>query len=551
MKKFKFKIAYKITLMFGIITINFIVFASIIYSNIRKNKNLTSYITNVSIASKNSLNELYVLVYNSRTLTRNWIYIDQKENTPDKIELQNIIKVKFPELRSKLEVLKQNWSQNDRDAYDVITVKIADTLFEREKFVMEQLNNFNAYTDPLVAFNIYPLVDETGEITILTNDILTTIKRINESLTSKEFEDIESLHQSFDRSIRLTIMIGIFILIFTIAVSIVFFRNIVYPVQYVHKELVNMGLGILSKKEMNVRNDEIGDMINALVNLTNGLLKTQTFSTEIAKGNYSAEYTPLSNQDGLGNSLIDLRNNLENAIKEAEERRRSEQIHNWITQGLATFSEILRQYNSDFDILGKTIMRNLVEYLKINQGGLFVLNEDVKTEIHLELIAVYAYNRDKMMVKKVLPGEGLVGACFAEKHTLHLTEIPNSYLTITSGLGKSNPKNILIVPLKIEEKVLGVLELASFNKFEPHEINFVEKIGESIAITIQNVRTSNETSRLLNSITQQTEAMKSQEEEMRQNMEELLATQEEAQRREEELVNALHEAQDEIRKLKS
>lgn len=120
-----------------------------------------------------------------------------------------------------------------------------------------------------------------------------------------------------------------------------------------------------------------------------------------------------------------------------------------------------------------------------------------------------------------------------------LTEIPDDYLEITSGLGESEPGCILLVPLKLENSVLGVVEIASFSAFTDHEIDFVEKLGESIASTLTSVRINQQTSELLKKSQIQAAEMAEQEEEMRQNMEELQATQEESTRREKEISNIL------------
>jgi methyl-accepting chemotaxis protein len=179
----------------------------------------------------------------------------------------------------------------------------------------------------------------------------------------------------------------------------------------------------------------------------------------------------------------------------------------------------------------------LVEYLNANQGGLFVYNDEDPDYIHFELASAFAYNRQKFLKKEIIWGEGLIGACAIEKQTIYYTEIPENYIQITSGLGESRPRSLLIVPLMIEEKVLGIIELASFSEIEQFQIEFVEKIAQSIASTLTTVRTNIKTASLLAKTQQQAEEMSAQEEEMRQNMEELQATQEEAARKSAEMQN--------------
>jgi PAS domain S-box-containing protein len=180
--------------------------------------------------------------------------------------------------------------------------------------------------------------------------------------------------------------------------------------------------------------------------------------------------------------------------------------------------------------LGYNVMSNLIEYLKVNQGALFVLNDDNDDDPFFFLVTAIAYGRDKFLKKEIRVGEGLVGRCIFEKKTIYLTDVPDDYIKITSGLGTANPNCVLIVPCTLNDQVYGIIELAAFTPLKPYEIEFVEKLGESIASTISSVRISEKTTKLLRASQVQSEELAAQEEELRQNLEEMETTQEDLKR---------------------
>ena len=285
-------------------------------------------------------------------------------------------------------------------------------------------------------------------------------------------------------------------------------------------------------------NTETARVMRRLAGLAGSFEGIAAFAEQVGKGNLNVEYRLLGENDTLGKAMLGMRANLLKAEEEMEKSRRSGEQRNWATQGLAKFAEILRKDNDNLETLSYNIIVNLVKYVGANQGGLFIMNEDEQV---LEMKACFAFDRKKFADMRIPPGEGLVGACYWEGDMIYMTDIPKTYINITSGLGDSTPTALVICPMKVNDEIYGVIELASFKEFEPHQLEFVQKVCESIASTIGAVKVNIRTNALLEQSRFQAEEMANQEEELRQNMEEMQATQEEMYRREAELNETLEQ----------
>ena len=328
----------------------------------------------------------------------------------------------------------------------------------------------------------------------------------------------------------LIVLIGLSLLIYFIISKLV-----VQRVENIKKAIGDLAKGKIIDKLIITSNDEIGIVNRALNKLGKKFADLSNFANQIGQGNNDFDLEDVHEDDILSNSLISMKNNIVEANRTEEIRIAEDEKRNWATSGYAKFGDILRQNSEDIDVLSDIIVKELVRYLNANQAALFIVNED-EGDTFLELDAAYAYDRKKFTDKKIDIGEGLVGTCAIEKQTIYLTDIPTDYINITSGLGEAPPRSVLIVPLKIEEDIFGVLEIASFDEFEAYKIEFVEQVGESIASTLKSLRVAKRTIKLLSQSQEQAEMLHSQEEEMRQNMEELQTTQEEMQRKQQAFI---------------
>lgn len=260
--------------------------------------------------------------------------------------------------------------------------------------------------------------------------------------------------------------------------------------------------------------------------------KASGFISSLTDGNYQVEWDGLNdgnrklNEATLAGNLLALRDKLKH-VKLEDERR------NWVNEGLAAFSEIIRSHQQNVETLCEQSTTYMVRYLNAQQAGLFVL-EGENDDQYLKLASCYAFNRKKHIDKRINIGEGLIGQTYLEGDTIRLTQIPQGYTHITSGLGEATPRYLAIVPFKYDQKIPAIIEISAFHDLEEHQLQFLERAGEHLASAIVSSQNTVKMRELLDSASQNEEQMRQREEELRQNMEELQATQEQLLRQQRE-----------------
>ncbi|HOX82191.1 MAG TPA: GAF domain-containing protein [Chryseolinea sp.] len=264
------------------------------------------------------------------------------------------------------------------------------------------------------------------------------------------------------------------------------------------------------------------------------------FIMAMSRGEYDVTWNGLNDENRslnkvtLAGNLIDMREKLKQVKLEDDQR-------NWVNEGLAKFSEIVRNNQENSQELAERCVSFLTKYLYAQQSSLFVLEGEGEDQ-YLKQAACYAFDRKKWIEKKIDIGSGLVGQAFLEGEVVALKKIPKEYIKITSGLGDATPSHLIIVPLKSDVHTVAMIEIASFSFFEDHQIGFLKKAGEFLASAILNSKTTHKMKYLLDQSRINEESMRQREEEMRQNMEELQATQEELIRKEREMQKRFKES---------
>ncbi|MFZ6002115.1 MAG: CHASE3 domain-containing protein [Bacteroidota bacterium] len=356
-----------------------------------------------------------------------------------------------------------------------------------------------------------------------------------------EFED--ELHQTalsnYNAAVRNNLILQISIVLLGLPALYIFISRI-------HRER-NARKGLLKNMEENDRSFVFNPGTQAIATedeIIHGSIRNvrqaSDFIRRIADGQYDVNWDGLAdknaklNNDTLAGNLIHLRDQLKK-MKQSDDQR------NWVNEGLAQFSEMVRNYQSRPEQLPDQCVSFFAKYLKAQQCSLFVLEGEDHSQ-HLKLAACYAFERKKFVNKVIEIGNGLVGQAFLEGEIVHMKKIPEGYIKITSGLGGATPGYLVIAPLKYDQRTVAVVEIASFHQFENYQLDFLKKAGEFLASAILNTQNTHKMASLLEQAKITEESMRQREEEMRQNMEELQATQEELVRKEREMQARLAEA---------
>lgn len=241
----------------------------------------------------------------------------------------------------------------------------------------------------------------------------------------------------------------------------------------------------------------------------------------ISKGDLGYSVDSANLNSGLKNALEDMQKYLVSVNKREKERR-------YISSAIAEINELIRPIN-EIRALTDEVIKFLVNKIEIAvQGAFYLVVDDYEAQKTLKLASIYAFNRKKHINSTQKFTDGLIGQAALERELIHLTEIPEGYISITSGLiGHRKPNSIVLLPLINVDEVNGVIELASAGKFTELQLRLISELGEIIARSIDHVKANEKTMLLLRDSEKMSAELVEQKIKLEENAQQMIATQEE------------------------
>jgi CheY-like chemotaxis protein/HAMP domain-containing protein/signal transduction histidine kinase len=259
---------------------------------------------------------------------------------------------------------------------------------------------------------------------------------------------------------------------------------------------------------------DLTDNVNGLAaNLTNQVRAIADVATAVTKGDLTRNV-----QVEAKGEVAELKDNVNEMIRNLRETTRQNADQDWLKTNLAKFTRLL-QGQRDLAAVSQMVLSELAPLINAQHGVFYMMDESQSESPRLKLLSAYAYNENISSEWRL--GEGLIGQCAYEKKRILLTDVPNGYVAITSGLGAAAPLNIIVLPIVFESRVKAVVEMASFTLYSAIHQTFLDQLAESIGIVLNTIEANMRTEELLKQSQSLAQELQSQQEELRQTNEEL------------------------------
>ncbi|MBS1962378.1 MAG: HAMP domain-containing protein [Bdellovibrionales bacterium] len=239
---------------------------------------------------------------------------------------------------------------------------------------------------------------------------------------------------------------------------------------------------------------ELTDNVNQLAgNLTSQVRAIADVSTAVTKG----DLTRSINVEAQG-EVLQLKDNINQMIANLKDTTNKNQEQDWLKTNLAKFSGMMQGQRNIVSV-AQLIMSELTPLVDAHHGGFFMLetSEKDKHEQVLNLIASYGFTSRRNLSNSYRMKESIIGQCAFEKKRILISDVPEGFIHIQTGLGEAPPRNIVVLPVTFEGEIKAVIELASFKSFSQNQLSFLGQLMDSIGVILNMISSSMRTEELL------------------------------------------------------
>jgi CheY-like chemotaxis protein/HAMP domain-containing protein len=348
--------------------------------------------------------------------------------------------------------------------------------------------------------------DEWWDASTASINILKEVEDFSTELITREATEQLSLANGI---VLRNIAIALIIMLAIIAMVMFTLRSIIEAIGNIRAAADRMAQGEVGELVTITTNDEIGALARSFNDMIGATRNFSEIANTIGKGDYSPIVAIRGSSDTLGIALRNMKDSLQTLSRENEMR-------NWLLTGNSELNDSLRG-EKDVRALAQDVIIQLVNYMQGLIGAIYLAENG-----SLELTGMYAFDYREGSPKRFNPGEGLVGQAAIEKKSIVFNNIPENYIRINSGLGNAVPRSIIVFPFLMDGEVKGVVEIGSASEFSALHMQFLDMVGENIAIAFNAAQSRQKLKELLEETQRQAEELETQQEELKQSNEELL-----------------------------
>ncbi|WP_327370202.1 HAMP domain-containing protein [Streptomyces sp. NBC_01217] len=264
---------------------------------------------------------------------------------------------------------------------------------------------------------------------------------------------------------------------------------------------------------------DLTESVNEMAgNLTRQVRAIAAVATAVTRGDLNLKI----DVDAAG-EIQALQDNINTMIANLRDTTATNKEQDWLKGNLARISGLM-QGRRDLDDVASLIMSELTPVVSAQHGAFFLAmptgdtdavgsDSDKESLYELRMRGSYGYSAGSMPTS-FRPGETLIGTAAEEKRTIQVDNVPPGYLKISSGLGEAPPAHVIVLPVLFEGKVLGVIELASFQPFTHIQRDFLNQLAEMIATSVNTISVNTKTEKLLEQSQELTEQLRDRSQEL-------------------------------------